>query len=49
MPSTDPHGYGAFSATSPSTQSSVRRYEQENFAELDAEELTEKFRMAWSL
>lgn len=28
---------------------SVRRYEQENFSELDPEELAEKFRMAWSL
>ncbi|MGV0597425.1 glutamine synthetase family protein [Mycolicibacterium porcinum] len=27
----------------------VRRYEQENFGALDAEALTERFRMAWSL
>ncbi len=27
----------------------VRRYEQENFGELDDEELAEKFRMAWSV
>ncbi|MGK2880018.1 MAG: glutamine synthetase family protein [Mycobacterium sp.] len=27
----------------------VRRYEHENFGELDPEELAEKFRMAWSL
>lgn len=27
----------------------VRRYEQENFAELDDERLAEKFRMAWSV
>lgn len=27
----------------------VRRYEQENFGDLDDEQLTEKFRMAWSL
>ncbi|MEX3649421.1 glutamine synthetase, partial [Mycolicibacterium porcinum] len=27
----------------------VRRYEQENFGAMDAEALTERFRMAWSL
>lgn len=27
----------------------VRKYEQDNFGDLDAEQLTERFRMAWSL
>jgi glutamine synthetase len=27
----------------------VRRYEQENYADLTPEELAEKFRMAWSV